>query len=237
MAFALSFLAGLLTAISPCVLPALPLIVGSATQEHRHAPLAVALGMVLSFTVVGVFLATVGTTLGLDSDLVRSIAAIIIVVFGFVMISKRLQEYLQEILTPISNLVGSRISTGRFKGLSGQLNLGILLGVVWSPCVGPTLGSAIGLASQGKSLIQSTTMMLLFGIGSTLPLVFIAYGSRKLFLSHRGNLLSFGQFSKPLLGMVLVIVGSSLFFGFDKSAEAKLVGFLPDFWVDLISKF
>jgi cytochrome c biogenesis protein CcdA len=237
MPYALSFLAGLLTAISPCVLPALPLIVGSAVQEHKHAPLFVALGMILSFTLVGVLLATSGSALGIAPDIVRDIAAIIIVGFGLVMMSKRLQEYLQMILTPIANVASNKLTTGKFKGLHGQCNLGILLGVVWSPCVGPTLGSAVGLASQGESLIQATTMMLLFGIGSTIPLVFIAYGSRKLFLTNRGRLLSFGRYAKPTMGLILVLVGFSILFGLDKTVEAGLLNTLPDSWVDLISRY
>lgn len=208
---------------------------GSATQEHKHAPLFVALGMILSFTIVGVLLATSGTALGIESNVVRNLAAFIIVVFGLVMMSKGLQEFLQEILTPISNLASARLSSGKFKGLHGQFNLGVLLGVVWSPCVGPTLGSAVGLASQGESLIQATMMMLLFGIGSAIPLVFIAYGSRKVFLSQRGRLLSFGQYAKPALGFVLVLVGFSILFGFDKVVEAKLLNILPESWVYLIT--
>jgi len=237
MTYALSLLAGLLTAISPCVLPALPLVVGGATQEHKHAPLSVALGMILSFTFVGVLLATSGTALGIDPDLIRNLAAIVIVIFGFVLMTKKLQEYLQEVLTPVSNLAGSSLSSGKFKGLSGQFNLGALLGVVWSPCVGPTLGSAVGLASQRENLIQATLMMLMFGIGSAIPLVFIAYGSRKVFLSQRDRLLNFGKYAKPTFGLVLVLVGFSIFFGFDKLAEAKLLNLLPESWVDLISRY
>jgi cytochrome c-type biogenesis protein len=237
MVYALSLLAGLLTALSPCVLPVLPLIVGSTGQEHKHAPLAIAAGMILSFTILGVFLATIGTTLGIDPNLIRYLAAGFIVFFGLIMLSSKLQNLLQNTLTPFSNLANSRLSSGKFKGLYGQFNLGILLGAVWSPCVGPTLGAAVGLATQRQSLFQATAMMLLFGIGSAIPLLFIAYGSRKIFLKNRERLITFGQYAKPTMGIVLITVGISILFGIDKLAEAKLLDILPERWIDLISRY
>lgn len=237
LSFALSFLAGTLTAISPCVLPALPLIVGGAAQEHRYAPLSVAGGMILSFTILGVFFSTIGISLGIDQTIVRYISASILILFGVILFVPVFQEQLQKILNPISNLANAKLSTGRFKGLFGQFGLGCLLGAVWSPCVGPTLGVAVGLATQSAGLIQATVMMFLFGVGSAIPLVFIAYGSRRLFLSNRSRLVHLGRVAKPALGGILTVVGIAILTGFDKSAEAALLNVLPETWLNLISRY
>lgn len=237
LSYALSFLAGTLTAISPCVLPALPLIVGSAAQEHRHAPLAVAAGMILSFTFLGVFFATTSLALGIDQEIVRAIAAVTLLLFGIVLLVPVFQDKMQGVFAPIAGAANSKLSSGKFKGLTGQFALGGLLGAVWSPCVGPTLGGAVGLASQSGGLVPATLMMLMFGVGSAVPLLFIAYGSRRLFLSNRGNLLKIGRVAKPALGAILTLSGVAILAGWDKAVEAALLNSLPQAWTDLITSF
>jgi cytochrome c-type biogenesis protein len=237
MSYLLSLVAGLLTSLSPCVLPALPLIVGSASAEHRKAPLAVALGMILSFTILGVFFAASGPALGFEPNLVRSIAASMMFGFGLVMISTRLQDLFLKILTPLSNLGNNKLARGKFKGLTGQFNLGALLGVVWSPCVGPTLGAAVGMASQRENLGQAALMMLLFGVGSAVPLLCIAYGSRRIFNTHRNRLLNSGQAAKSMMGAMMMIVGAGILLGLDKIIETQILDLLPSGWIDLISRF
>ena len=236
-AYVLSIFAGILTSISPCVLPALPLIVGSAAQQHRHAPLALAFGLVASFTTIGIFLSTIGIGLGIDQSVIRSVAAIILVIFGLILLVPKLQEGFQKLVSPLVQLANNKLSTGKFQGLGGQFGLGMLLGAVWSPCVGPTLGGAIGLASQSGGLPQASMMMLLFGIGSAIPLLFIAYGSRKIFLLNRNRLLQAGLIAKPLLGIVLLIVGTAIYLGWDKVAETYLLNSLPEAWINLITLY
>ncbi len=237
MTFVFSFLAGILTAFSPCVLPALPLIVGSAAQEHRLAPLFVAIGLIISFTGVGFFLASSGNFLGFEGDTIRSVSAGAFILFGLVLLFPFLQRKFQALLEPIANFGNSRLASSRFQGLGGQLFLGVLLGAVWSPCVGPTLGAAISLASQGENLVFAAITMFVFSVGAALPLLFLAYGSRKIFLSHRGNALRAGIWGKSIFGGTLFIVGLTLFFGWDKILEARILEWLPDRWVEWISYF
>lgn len=235
--YAFSFLAGILTAISPCVLPVLPLIVGSAVEEHRHAPLSVAAGLIFSFTILGIFLASVGASLGIDPAAVSRVAAIGLILFGVILIVPTLQDKFLLLLAPLTRIANDKLSKGRFKGLTGQFGLGCLLGAVWSPCVGPTLGAAFSLAARGEGLPQATTMMFLFSLGASLPLLLIAYGSRKFFISRRSHILKFGQKAKPMLGVVIVGMGVAILTGLDKSAEAILLNAMPSAWVDLISRY
>ncbi len=235
--FFFSFLAGILTAFSPCVLPALPLIVGSASQEHKLAPLFLAFGLVVSFTGIGVLLASSGSVFGFDGNNIRVISASAFVLIGLILVVPRLQSFVQSALQPIANFGNHKLAKFQFRGIGGQFFLGILLGSVWSPCVGPTLGAAISLASQGQQLVFATITMLVFSIGASTPLLFLAYGSRKIFLSRRPQALQFGRAGKYVMGSLLLVVGTAILFGWDKGIEAKLLEWLPDQWVHWISYF
>jgi len=101
--YGLALIAGLLTALSPCVLPLIPIVIGTAIGEHRLGPVALAAGLGLSFVVVGLFVATIGFAAGLDQDLFRSVAAILLIVVGGVLLMPRLQARLASGTGPIGN--------------------------------------------------------------------------------------------------------------------------------------
>lgn len=235
--YAFSLLAGFLTAFSPCVLPALPLIVGSASQEHKLGPLFLAFGLIISFTGIGLILASYGSIFGLDGSSIRFFSASAFVFIGLVLVIPRFQELVQKLLQPLANFGTHRLTKYQFHGLTGQLFLGILLGSVWSPCVGPTLGAAISLASQGQHLVFATFTMFLFSVGASTPLLFLAYGSRRVFLSNRSRALNIGKYGKYVMGLLLIAIGSGMLLGWDKKIETKLLEWLPEQWVNLISYF
>ncbi|MGE0417232.1 MAG: hypothetical protein AB7O80_10525, partial [Acetobacteraceae bacterium] len=89
---AFGFAAGVLSTLSPCVLPLLPLVLGSAVAAHRFGAAALAAGMVLSFVTVGLFVATVGFSLGLDSEIFRLASAVLLMGLGVVLLSGALQQ-------------------------------------------------------------------------------------------------------------------------------------------------
>src|SRR5262245_14803313 len=139
---ALAFLAGALSILSPCVLPILPIVLGAAASQHRLGPAALAAGLAVSFVVVGLFVATVGYSIGLDADLLRNVAAVLMIAISVVLLVPRFQAQLALAAAPLANWSDRRFGGSAKTGLAGQLSLGILLGAVWSPCVGPTLGAA-----------------------------------------------------------------------------------------------
>ena len=161
--YGLSFLAGVLSILSPCVLPLIPIIVGSAVNTHKLGPYALALGLAISFTVVGVFLATLGASLGLDASLFRNVAAILLLIFGVILISANLQAKFACVTAPVGNSGQNALSRFSADTLGGQFILGMLLGIVWSPCVGPILGATVILAAQGKELGHVITVMAILG--------------------------------------------------------------------------
>ncbi|MGO8916397.1 MAG: cytochrome c biogenesis CcdA family protein, partial [Stellaceae bacterium] len=167
----LALLAGVLSVLSPCVLPLLPIVLGAAASERRAGPLALAAGVALSFVAIGLFVATIGFTIGLDGDTFRTAAAILMIGVGGVLAAPSLQASLAAAGGPISNWADRRINALQSRGMAGQFGIGLLLGAVWSPCVGPTLGAASVLAAQGSSLGRVALTMLAFGIGAAAPLV------------------------------------------------------------------
>lgn len=229
----LSFVAGLLTAFSPCVLPALPLVVGSAASERRWGPLALAGGLVVSFTTLGVLLAGLGPALGIEEADVRRLAAVLLGAAGVTLLVPRLQYALSRALAPVAGKAAAL--SGRFGGgLGAQFMVGALLGAIWSPCVGPTLGAAVGLASQGSTMPQAAAMMFAFGIGSAVPLLFTAYASRRM-MAVRGSLLIAGARGKALMGVALIAMALATGSGIDRQLEAYVLTRLPQWWIDLIA--
>lgn len=122
-------------------------------------------------------------------------------------------------------------------GLRGQFWIGVLLGAVWSPCVGPTLGAASLLAAQGKDLVQVAVTMLAFGIGAALPLLGLGWLSRETMVRWRGTLLSAGSGMKSVLGLLFVIIGLLVVSGADKMLEAVLVNASPAWLTSLTTSF
>jgi cytochrome c biogenesis protein CcdA len=235
--YGLGYAAGILTTLSPCVLPLVPIVVATALAAHRLGPVALALGLTLAFASVGVFVAVLGASLGLDQALFRDIAAFILVAFGILLLSTRLQARVATAASGLSAAGDSFISRLNLNGLAGQFTIGMVLGVVWSPCVGPTLGAATTLASQGQSLAQITLLMVIFGLGASTPLVALGSISRTTMVRVRGRMLSAGQFGKSALGVILVLLGIAILSGFDKTFEAWVVGIYPDWLNDLTTRY
>jgi len=235
--FALGYAAGVLSTLSPCVLPLVPILIVSALTQHRRGPLALAAGLALSFAVVGLLIATVGVALGLDQGLLRQFAALLLVGFGIALLSTKLQERFASLASGVSSAghgLLARITAG---GLWGQFLVGLLLGIVWSPCVGPTLGAASTLAAQGSQLQQVALLMLLFGIGAGTPLVVWGAASREVALRWRGRMLSAGRTGKWLLGSVMIGLGLAIFSGLDKRFEAWAVDVSPAWLTELTTRY
>ena len=232
--YGLSFVAGVLSILSPCVLPLVPILLTSALTVHRFGVLALAVGLALSFSLLGVFIAAIGASIGLGQEVFRLVAAILFILFGLLMVSASLQQRWSAALAGVASLASDLLSRVRLDGIPGQFVIGLLLGVIWTPCVGPTLGAATTLASQGKSLPQIVLLMIIFGIGAGLPLIVLGMASRAGFGRLRGKLLTFGQYGKTLLGLMMVIVGGLMLSRLDRTLESWLLSVSPD-WLTVLT--
>jgi cytochrome c biogenesis protein CcdA len=233
----LSLAAGSLTTLSPCVFPLLPLVIGGALQNNRFAPVALGLGMAASFALLGVLVGVAGPALGLDGDHVRVAGAVLLVVFAVVMLVPSWSERFTRWMTPLAsgaNAAASRLSDG---SLASAALLGAVLGLVWSPCSGPLLASALTLVASEGGAGRGALILGLFGLGAAIPLVAVAYASRAGFGRARGWVMAHIGRIKTGFALLLGLMGVAILTGADKWLEARVNGLLPESWLELVVRF
>ena len=233
MELVFSYLAGLLTLINPCVLPVLPIILASSLHQDRRAPVALAAGLSLSFVVLGLGVTAIGPALGVDSDSVSQVAALVMVAFGLVMLVPAFSRQFATATAGLAARADAQIDQTSASGLGGQFVSGTLLGAVWSPCIGPTLGAAIALASTGESLGRAGAIMLAFALGVSTLILGLAYGAKSALRRRQTWLRALAERSKPIMGVVFILVGTALWFRLHHVAEAWLIDTLPAWLIDL----
>jgi len=229
----LSVAAGGLTTLSPCVFPLLPLVLGGAVQGHRFAPVAMGLGMVLSFAGIGVVLGALGPALGIDADTIRVAGAAMLIAFALVMLVPALGDRFSRWMLPIAsaaNAASTRLDGG---SLLSAAALGAVLGLVWSPCSGPLLGSALTLVASEGGALRGGVVLALFGLGAATPLVAVAYASCSGFMRARDWILARIEGVRRGFAVLLGGMGIAILTGADKWVEARVLGWLPDAWVNL----
>jgi cytochrome c biogenesis protein CcdA len=190
-------------------------------------------GLVASFTLSGMVLGSIGLAAGFGSGTARIAAGALMLGFGALLVAAPLQARFAGVVTPVSG--AAELFSQRFdaSSLAGQFAIGSLLGIVWAPCTGPTLGVAITLASRQESLVRVSLVMLAFGIGAVTPLLLLAYGSRRILLERRKQVLSVAQAGRWVMGGVLLAIGVLVITGLDKYVEALLVSLSPDWLIEL----
>jgi cytochrome c-type biogenesis protein len=228
-----AYIAGTLTLINPCVLPLLPIIIATALEGSKLGPLALASGLTVSFTVVGVGVTAFGHLIGIDEALINRTAAVMMMLFGVVLLVPRAQDLLASATSGFASGANSKIDSVERSGVAGQFAIGLLLGAVWSPCIGPTLGGAIGLAATGDGLLQATLTMMVFGFGVSTILLALSYGSREVLLRRQKALMTLMPRAKMIMGLALLLVGIAIWFHFDRVIEGWFLDLMPAWLVDL----
>jgi cytochrome c biogenesis protein CcdA len=228
---------GVLSVLSPCILPLVPLVLASALGRHRLAPVALAAGVALSFSTLGLALAALGFASGIDGEAVRAAAAVLIIALGALLLAPRLYERIGSALSQASGRVATAFGRASPAGVAGQFVVGLVLGAVWAPCAGPTLGAAIGLAAEGGSPAEAGVVMASFGFGAAAPLIALGYGSRRAIAARKRILAGMARFLKPAMGGALVAIGLLVVTGFDKTVEAALTAAMPAALVEFTTRF
>ena len=232
-----AYLAGLLTLINPCVLPVLPIVLASALQAHRLGPVALAAGMAGSFVVLGLTVAAAGQALGLSDQTVAQAGAVLMIGFGLVLLVPQFNRGFATATAGFSARADAGIDRIDRSGLGGQALAGVLLGAVWSPCVGPTLGGAISLASQGQSLLWAGAVMAAFAAGVASVILALGYGARAVLMQRRVALRGLAERAKPIMGMIFVAVGVAILLRWHHMAEGWLIETLPAWLTDLSVRY
>ena len=229
----LALAAGGLSTLNPCVFPLLPLVVGGSLQAHRAGPVFMGLGMVASFALIGLLVGVAGPALGIDGDSIRTAGGVLLLLLGAVMLVPALNEHFTRLMTPLASGADGLSSRINATSLGGSFLLGGLLGLVWSPCSGPLLISALTLVASEGGALRGTLILGAFGLGAAVPLIIAAYASRAGFTRMRGWVLGHIKTRKTGLGIMLVGLGIANLMNWDKRLEALVIPFLPDWWINL----
>jgi cytochrome c-type biogenesis protein len=228
----LAYLAGLATLLNPCVLPLLPIVAASALQDNRFGPIYLAVGLGLASTLVGFTLTVFGNVIGLDQGALTQIGAVLLIVFGAVML-------MPARLSPFVAMAGV---AARGQGLSMRLagspaanfGAGAALGVAWSPCIGPTMGAAIALAATGQDLTWAGAIMAAYGAGIASLMIALAYGGRAVVQRRKGRLQAMAPIALQLFAVTAIGLGLMLLTHAHIALEIWLIRIMPD-WVLALS--
>ncbi|NNA68243.1 MULTISPECIES: cytochrome c biogenesis CcdA family protein [Pseudomonas] len=227
----LAMVAGVLSILSPCVWPLVPVVMSSTAKSSKLDAVFLALGLSTSFAVAGTIISFVLLNLGIDPVIFRYVAAVLLVFLGLTLVVKPIGDWLTLQLSRLT----SRVETHNYRGGSamGQFGLGALLGLVWLPCVGPTLGAAIALASIGQDMSMAFVVMFAFGLGTAAVLILAAVLSGRLLTRWRPGLMSRATHGKRFLGVLLLVLGGLVLTGVDKVLETFALSILPDWLLTL----
>ena len=166
-----AFISGIVTILSPCILPVLPIVLSGSVGGKRR-PAGVITGFIASFSLFTLVLSTLVRALNIPPDALRTIAVVLIVLFGLVMVVPWLQKSFEALA---SRLTSRRHSPGGKGGFGGGLLVGASLGLVWTPCVGPIMASVISLAVT-QSVNSGTVLIILsYSLGTSIPMAGIMF--------------------------------------------------------------
>lgn len=230
------FIAGLLTTLSPCVLPILPFVTASSIGKNKLGPLALSFGLLITFIGISLLIAISGQVLGISPAVLKKIAGIGLVLSGLLFLFSILSEKFTNLFSSAISSANSASQKKYSNALITEFFSGIFLGVVWAPCSGPSLGTAISLAAQSDTAHKAFVLLSIFGIGAVLPLLAISYGTRGLLGKLKENSGKLNVIKKTFGGL-MTLFGALVLTGFDKPVEAWLLNSMPQPWIELITKF
>lgn len=220
-----ALLADILTIAAPCTLPMLPILLGASIGRAGHLrPTMIALGLVVSFSAAALLLGAITRLFDFDPNVLREAASILLLGFGLLMLWPAPFEWLSIRLNGWLALgnVGGR----QHDGALGGLVLGTTLGLVWTPCAGPVLGSILTLVATQKNAAWAGTLLIAYAIGAAIPMLAIAYGGQAATTRVR----SLARISPRLqqgFGIVVIAFAVAAYFQYDTLIVAWLTGFYP----------
>ncbi|MDO8727280.1 MAG: cytochrome c biogenesis CcdA family protein [Candidatus Methanoperedens sp.] len=228
------FIAGLATVVTPCILPILPAVL-SGSVGSRFRPLAIVTGMSITFTLMGILINAVAS-FGYFAEYLRWFSIFIIILMGALLFDDDVNQIYVKISSSAVNSVRERMSfLGKLTskapsgGLFSGLFLGMSLGVLWIPCVGPILGAVfayVQLSSDSVDMVYGTLLLIVYSIGVSIPMLIIAYSGKS--ISGRVSwFVKRGHFFKKLSGLILMLVGIMMLFGIDRIIKAALLPYFP----------
>lgn len=223
------YLAGVATVLSPCILPVLPIIL-SGVVGGKSRPYGIIIGFVFSFAIFTVFATWLVQSLGIDIDILRNVAAIVLVFLGFSLIFPKLQE-------KINSFIKLPKSQGKGRdGFVGGLATGGTLGLVWAPCAGPILAAVITLAATAQAGIGSFLIVLAYAAGTGTIMLLILLGSRKV-LERVKKLYAYLEIIHKIFGVLIIIAALGIYTGYDRKLQTSIIEATPEGWTSFLQSF
>lgn len=224
-----AFLSGIVTILSPCILPVLPIIL-SGTVGGKSKPVGIVTGFIVSFSLFTLALSALVQTLSISAETLRIVAVVVIVTFGITLMIPKLQLALENILSRIAKTKG----TNKGNGFFGGLMTGLSLGLVWTPCVGPIMASVISLAVSRQVDGGAIIIVAAYSLGTAIPMFAIMAGGRKL-LNHFPKLTGKTKDIQKVFGAIMIIAGLMIGFGIDRSFQTLVLKAFPNYGTGLTS--
>jgi cytochrome c biogenesis protein CcdA len=219
----LALLAGVVTVVAPCTLPMLPILLGASVgQAGKTRPALIALGFVVSFSAAALLLSAITDIFDFDPNSLRAAAAVLLLGFGVLMVWPAPFEWLSIRLSGLAYSGGAAARQGNIGGFV----LGTTLGLVWTPCAGPVLGSILTVVTTSKDTAWASALLVAYATGAAIPMLAIAYGGQAVTTRVR----SIARISPRLqqgFGVVVIAFAIASYFQYDTLIVAWLTAFYP----------
>jgi cytochrome c biogenesis protein CcdA len=230
--FFLAIAAGFLTILAPCILPILPFLLGTSGGRSKLRPVMIILGFVGSFSLIGAAIATAGSFLGISNEALRYVAVALLMLFGAALLFEKAYDRLSALIQPALARLSAKVSKGssvKADATSGVL-VGVSLGLIWTPCAGPILGTILTLASKTKDFLTTMLLMFAYAVGAGVPMLGIAYGSNRL----QARIQSVGKHHRLLntaFGILVIAAALAILTGYDLKIQTWLIRYYPSGFV------
>ncbi len=224
-----SFLAGVVTVLSPCILPVLPIVLSSSFGRGKSRPFGIVLGFVSSFTIFTLFLTAIVRVLGIPAESLRYFSIILVFLFGLSLLFDKVQSTLEQLFSKLSRFVPR---TDNKEGFTGGLIVGLTIGLLWTPCVGPILGSVISLALTGSVSLSAFLITLSYSLGTAIPMFVLIYGGQNVLSKHPLLVKNTSKIQK-VFGIIMILTAISIYFNFDRQFQNYIIQKFPSYGTGL----
>lgn len=229
---AFAFLAGIVTILSPCILPILPVVLSGTVGGGKRKPLGIITGFIASFTFFTLFLSILVRATGISPDVLRSVSVVMIFTFGLSLLVPQAQVLLERLFSKLSGLASSRNASDGRTDFIGGIFLGASLGLIWTPCVGPILASVISLALTGTVTTTAFLITIAYATGTAIPMLAITYGGRSIFQKVPWLLGNTPKIQKTF-GVLMILTALAIAGNFDRKFQTYILDIFPEYGAGL----
>jgi cytochrome c biogenesis protein CcdA/thiol-disulfide isomerase/thioredoxin len=227
-----AFLSGVITILSPCILPVLPIVLSGGVGGGKARPFGVLAGFVVSFTAFTLALSAIVQALGIPVDALRIVAVVLIVLFGVVMLVPWLTIRFEMLTARIGRRSGSLPDPAKRNGFWSGVVVGLSLGLIWTPCVGPIMASVISLALTQQVDGGSISITLAYTVGTSIPMLGVMLGGRAL-LNKVPALTRNAASIQKVFGALMIVIGVAIGMGWDRQFQTFVLRALPGYGTGL----